>query len=94
MAGIGLGGTALGMGLVAAMGIGMVVALIAAGIAGLLCRPFVDRVSAGWNARFGPGSGNARMISPIVVAAFITLLGAGICIRALVEGGYLVMGLG
>jgi ABC-type nickel/cobalt efflux system permease component RcnA len=96
--GIGYENVALGVTLVAFFSVGLAAVLIAIGTSMVLCRQLLDRIFNWFDTRFGRMGWTpwtfVQLGMPIVAAVFITLLGAGICIRALMLGGYLVIALG
>ncbi|MFH1739196.1 MAG: hypothetical protein ABIH23_09315 [bacterium] len=96
--GAGYGKIALGVMLIVSFSMGLAAVLIAIGISMVLCKQLLNRVFDWFDTRWGRKEGSARTFfqlgMPIIASVLITLLGAGICIRALIQGGYLVINLG
>ena len=93
--GVGYGKVGLGLTLIVSFSVGLAAVLIAVGITMVLCKQLLERTFDWFDTRFGRRDGSARTFfqfgMPVVAAVLVTLLGAGICIRALIQGGYLVI---
>ncbi len=96
--GAGYGKLALGVTLIISFSVGLAAVLIAVGISMVLCKQVLDRFFRWFDDRFKRKEGSARVFfrlgMPIMAAVLITLLGVAICIRALIQGGFLVINLG
>ncbi len=96
--GAGYGKLALGVTLIISFSVGLAAVLIAVGISMVLCKTLLDRFFRWFDEHFKRKEGSARVFfrlgMPIVAAVLITLLGVAICIRALIQGGFLVINLG
>lgn len=96
--GAGYGKLALGVTLIISFSVGLAAVLIVVGISMVLCKTLLDRFFRWFDERFKRKEGSARVFfrlgMPIVAAVLITLLGVAICVRALIQGGFLVVNLG
>lgn len=96
--GVGYGKVALGVTLIVFFSIGLAGVLIAIGIAMVISKQLLDRIFNWFDARFGRKKGSARTFfqlgMPLVAAVLITFLGLAICIRALIQGGYIAINIG
>ncbi len=95
LVGVGFGRAALGLMLIVSFSIGLAAVLIAIGITMVVSRRLLNLVFDWVDRRLGRTGGTSRsffrLTMPVIAAGLVTLLGVGICLRALIQGGILVI---
>lgn len=95
LVGVGYGRAALGLMLIVSFSIGLAAVLIAIGITMVVSKRLLNLVFDWVDKRLGRTGGTSRsffrLTMPVIAAGLVTLLGVGICLRALIQGGILVI---